>query len=96
MERPQNVVDIFEEMSKMLKQERYISQFDVIHDEFEPTLEFHLADAQKPLFEKIIDFDVDVVSYCNCISQRTDLWVISCCLTLFKYAQNLSKCCLSY
>lgn len=62
-ERPENVVDIFEEMSRMLKRERYISHFDVIRDEFEPTSEFNLADSQKPLFEKTSESEVDLVIY---------------------------------
>ena len=51
-ERPENVVDVFEDISKKVKREKFVSTVDTVRDEFEPTSEFHLAELQKPLFEK--------------------------------------------
>lgn len=66
IERPENVVDVLEDISKKVKQEKFVSKVDTIRDEFEPSTEFQLAEIQKPLFERSGDADAEVVSPCSC------------------------------
>jgi len=63
-ERPKNVVDIFENVSKDVKREKYTPELDVIRDEYEPSLEFTLAETQRQLFEKTTEADIDMVRAC--------------------------------
>nr|XP_039262999.1 radial spoke head protein 4 homolog A-like [Styela clava] len=56
-ERPENVADIFEDVSRRVKREKFVSNVDAVRDEFEPSTEFALAEIQKPLFEKSGDAD---------------------------------------
>ena len=60
-ERPENVVDIFEDVSRKVKQETFVSSADTIRDEFEPSTEFNLAEIQKPLFDKGAEQDAEMV-----------------------------------
>lgn len=61
-ERPENVVDIFEDVSRKVKQETFVSAADTIRDEFEPSTEFNLAEIQKPLFDKSAEQDAEMVT----------------------------------
>lgn len=56
-ERPENVADIFEDVSKRVKREKFVSDVDTVRDEFEPSTEFALAEVQKELFAKSGDVD---------------------------------------
>jgi len=59
-ERPENVVDIFEDVSRKVKQETFVSAADTIRDEFEVSTEFNLAEIQKPLFDKSAEQDAEM------------------------------------
>ncbi|XP_078490298.1 uncharacterized protein LOC100180393 [Ciona intestinalis] len=59
-ERPENVVDVFEDISNSVKREKFVSKVDTIRDEFEPSTEFQLAEVQKPLFERTGDADAEM------------------------------------
>lgn len=51
-ERPENVVDVFEDISKDVKRSGFTSQTDTILDKVDKSTEVILAQVQKPLFEK--------------------------------------------
>ncbi|PIK38778.1 putative radial spoke head protein 4-like A-like [Apostichopus japonicus] len=51
-ERPENVVDVFEDISKDVKRSKFTSQADTILDKVDRSTEVILAEVQKPLFEK--------------------------------------------
>ncbi|XP_070576877.1 radial spoke head protein 6 homolog A-like [Ptychodera flava] len=51
-ERPQNVVDVFEDISKDCKRDKFVSKVDTIQDKIDRSSEVELAEIQKPLFEK--------------------------------------------
>ncbi|XP_035688014.1 radial spoke head protein 4 homolog A-like [Branchiostoma floridae] len=51
-ERPENVVDIIEDISKEAKRSKFVYKGDTVRDEFDKTTEVALAETHKMLFEK--------------------------------------------
>lgn len=51
-ERPQDAADLFEDLSKKIKSERYVSQEDTLVDKPEKSSESKLAEIQRSLFTK--------------------------------------------
>lgn len=51
-ERPENVVDVFEDISKDVKKTKFTSTVDTILDKVDKTTEVQLAESQKALFER--------------------------------------------
>lgn len=49
-ERPENVVDVFEDVSKETKRAKFTSQVDTVQDKLDQTTEVALATIQKKLF----------------------------------------------
>ncbi|XP_002741113.1 radial spoke head protein 4 homolog A-like [Saccoglossus kowalevskii] len=58
--RPANAVDIFEDISKDCKRDKFISKVDTIQDKVDRSTEVELAEVQKPLFEKNTDEGADI------------------------------------
>lgn len=52
-ERPENPIEIFENISRQVKAEQFTSDKDRIIDEYVPSLQYHLAQEQKSLFSKV-------------------------------------------
>jgi len=59
-ERPENAVDVIENISKTVKRETFNSKADSKLDQYVPTKEFELAEVQKTLFNKGGDEDAEM------------------------------------
>lgn len=59
-ERPENVADVFEDVSRRVKREKFVSDVDTVRDEFEPSTEFALAEVQKALFDRTGDAEAEM------------------------------------
>ncbi|XP_072031441.1 radial spoke head protein 4 homolog A-like isoform X2 [Amphiura filiformis] len=51
-ERPENVVDVFEDISKDVKRSKFTSNVDTLLDKVDKTTEVQLAESQRALFER--------------------------------------------
>ena len=55
-ERPENVYDIFEDISQDTKRSKFTSQVDTVQDRIDPSTEVALAQVQRKLFAVSMDF----------------------------------------
>ena len=81
-ERPDNVVDIFEDVSKDTKRSKFTSNVDTVQDKIDKSTEVALAQIQKKLFS---------VSALCCES-----WYVFCVFTELLLQQNNSELLTSY
>ena len=61
-ERPENPIEIFENISRQVKAEQFTSDKDRIIDEYVPSLQYHLAQEQKSLFSKVSEQEQEMVN----------------------------------
>ncbi|GCB80411.1 radial spoke head protein 4 homolog A [Scyliorhinus torazame] len=54
-ERPNNAVDIIEDISKKVKRTQFDKKMDTLHDEYESSKAYSLAELQKSLFAKTVE-----------------------------------------
>ncbi|GCC16864.1 hypothetical protein chiPu_0020418, partial [Chiloscyllium punctatum] len=54
-ERPDNAVDIIEDISKKVKRSQFSKKMDTLRDEYENSMAYGLAEVQKSLFVKTVE-----------------------------------------